>query len=34
MVECLSRIPAVGSILSLVLPNGLEKDFFKVTFLE
>lgn len=28
MVECLCRIPAVGSILSPVLPNVLENDFF------
>lgn len=29
VVKCLCRIPAVGSILSLVLPNVLENDFFK-----
>lgn len=32
VVECLSRIPALGSILSLVLPNVLEKDFLKWPF--
>lgn len=26
MVKCLCRIPAVGSILSLVLPTVLEND--------